>query len=145
MRSTTRVLNILDKIIMLEKYISWFEPLQFQLRDINRIPIRIKVATGTYILQAMRAKFNRIDYNNITAICRLCNLKSEDLTHFLLECEALEPARESLLNVIQSRYSELLMHFKIDKRIDILTLTPFCKAWLVKNWEIKFAVLLTVT
>ena len=51
------------------------------MRDIIRIPIRLKIATGTYILQANRASFNRSQLN---PICLLCGNSEETLEHFLL-------------------------------------------------------------
>ncbi|VDI02142.1 Hypothetical predicted protein [Mytilus galloprovincialis] len=39
-------------------------------RDINRIPIRINIATGTYILQTNRAAYNQ---NNFDPTCKLCD------------------------------------------------------------------------
>ncbi|CAG2195799.1 unnamed protein product [Mytilus edulis] len=67
-------------------------------RDINRIPIRTKVATGNYILQSNRAKFNKCE---VSATCKICNKEDETIEHFLISCIHLEPDREKLLKVIQ--------------------------------------------
>ncbi|CAG2239125.1 SLC5A6 [Mytilus edulis] len=69
-------------------------------RDINRIPIRTKVATGNYILQSNRAKFNKCE---VSATCKICNKEDETIEHFLISCIHLEPDRERLLKVIREQ------------------------------------------
>ena len=43
-------------------------------REATRLPVKLKIATGTYILQSNRAAFNR---NPLKATCLLCNNKDE--------------------------------------------------------------------
>ena len=43
-------------------------------RDANRIPIKLKVVSGQYILQANRARFNQ---NQVDTICQLCGEEEE--------------------------------------------------------------------
>ena len=64
------------------------------MRDIIRIPIRLKIATGTYILQANRASFNGSQLN---PICLLCRNSAETLEHFLLTCNCLDSIRAQLV------------------------------------------------
>jgi hypothetical protein len=64
------------------------------MRDIIRIPIRLKIATGTYILQANRASFNGSQLN---PICLLCRNSAETLEHFLLTCNCLDSIRAPLV------------------------------------------------
>ena len=45
-------------------------------RDISRIPVRIKIATGTYIFQTKRAVFNKYA---VDPACKLCNEEDETL------------------------------------------------------------------
>ncbi|CAC5405005.1 unnamed protein product [Mytilus coruscus] len=61
-------------------------------RDFIRIPIRTKVATGNYILQSNRAKFNKYE---VSATCKICNKEDETIEHFLIACTQLEPERKS--------------------------------------------------
>ena len=71
-------------------------------RDINRIPVRVKLATGTCILQFNRAKFNS---GYISPLCKLCNENNEELSHFLLYCPILENERKQLLSQITTMAS----------------------------------------
>ncbi|CAC5414884.1 unnamed protein product [Mytilus coruscus] len=64
------------------------------IRDIARIPVRLKIATGTYIFQTNRAAFNQ---NKIDVVCMLCNYSEETLAHFLLGCTRLEYIRKDIL------------------------------------------------
>ena len=61
------------------------------LQDIRRAHIKVRILTGTYILQSTKAKFNN---QQVDPKCPLCRLESKDLTHFLLTCPALSTVRE---------------------------------------------------
>jgi hypothetical protein len=52
-------------------------------RDIQRAFIQAKMSTDTYILQAHRSIYSD---RTESAICPLCNLAPEDLTHLLVSC-----------------------------------------------------------
>ena len=58
------------------------------------IHARLMVATGTYVLQTNRAAYNQ---NNCDARCSLCGEYDETLSHFLLECSALEETRHPII------------------------------------------------
>ena len=83
-------------------------------RDICCLPSRIKIATGTYILQSKRAAFNSY---KMDPTCRLCNQEEETVTHFLITCNTLQNARKALLEDITYRCRELLDSININ--IDI--------------------------
>ena len=75
------------------------------MQDVSRIPIRLKIVTGTYILQIHRAK-----YSNGTAVsllCTLCHKADENLQHFVLSCDALQTIRAPLRHKIISEGSKL--------------------------------------
>jgi hypothetical protein len=82
--------------------------LEVYMRDIIRIPIRLKIATGTYILQANRASFNRSQLN---PICLLCENGEETLEHFLLTCNCLDGIRAPLVKEIINTCSALILLF----------------------------------
>ncbi|CAC5363684.1 unnamed protein product [Mytilus coruscus] len=67
-------------------------------RDINRLPIKLKLVSGTYILQENISKFNQ---NNVIATCLQ---EVEDLPHFLLKCTLLESIRKASLEDIKKEY-----------------------------------------
>lgn len=60
-------------------------------RCLNRIPIKLKLLTSTYILQSTRVAFNQ---NEVDPTCKLCFDESETVDHFLLNCAVLKPQRE---------------------------------------------------
>lgn len=64
-------------------------------REATRLPVKLKIATGTYILQSNRATFNQ---NPVKATCLLCNNQDESLDHFLLDCEKLQDVRSPILS-----------------------------------------------
>ncbi|CAG2207964.1 unnamed protein product [Mytilus edulis] len=101
-------------------------------RDINRIPIRIKIATGSYILQTNRAAYNQ---NNVDPTCKLCDQAEESLSHFLLCCRALDQIRTPILKNIICKCSELLalQHSNIQLDIMQLIINPFHYAGSVES------------
>jgi hypothetical protein len=86
------------------------------MRDIIRIPIRLKIATGTYILQANRASINRSQLN---PICLLCGIGEETLDHFLLTCNCLDGIRAPLVNIINT-CSALFAKNKLDGNVNLI-------------------------
>ena len=73
-------------------------------RDINRIPVKNKILTGTYILQTNRVKFNQ---NEINPMCQLCWDADENLQHFLLECSYLEKFRKPIISELKTVLTKL--------------------------------------
>ena len=59
--------------------------------------IKTKIATQTYMLQSLRAKYTK----NCSSKCVLCKSADEDLQHFLLECSNLTGTRHRHLQKIQ--------------------------------------------
>ena len=86
--------------------------------DINRIPTKIRITTGTYILQSNRAAFNQ---NEVNKTCLLCNKADETLEHFLLICEQLEYKRAPILKDLIDKSANVLAKSKI-RSIDLLQL-----------------------
>lgn len=74
------------------------------VNEISRLPVKIKLLTGTYILQSMRVKFNQ---NEIDPTCQLCGSAPEDMHHFLLQCETLVTIRSTILCEIKREYNML--------------------------------------
>ncbi|CAC5382256.1 unnamed protein product [Mytilus coruscus] len=102
-------------------------------REIIRIPTKLKIATGSYILQAVRAKYIN---NSELSICKLCNETEETLPHFLLTCKSLEDIRKPILEDLINSCSEELAIFDIrDEYFDILQLIidPFVYLSMLRN------------
>lgn len=85
-------------------------------RDISRIPVRIKIATGTYIFQTKRAVFNKYA---VDPTCKLCNEEDETFEHFLLDCTALHISRKQLLVDITNRCNKLIALLNVNDNLDI--------------------------
>ncbi|CAG2203169.1 unnamed protein product [Mytilus edulis] len=64
---------------------------------IQKLPPRVKIATGVYILQSQRAKYNS---NAVDPTCQLCKNGEETLSHFLLTCVTLDAVRKPILEKI---------------------------------------------
>ena len=86
-------------------------------RNINRIPIRTKVATGNYILQSNRAKINKCE---VSATCKICNKEDETIEHFLISCIHLELLRKNLLKVLREQCLRMVELFNISLDINLL-------------------------
>ena len=90
------------------------------VRDIPRVGVKVKLVTGTYILQVNRATFNQ---NEISPISLLCQEDDETTEFFILRCSALSAVRQPLLKCVEDMYihlfhqqpeSECLMQFVLD-------------------------------
>ena len=69
-------------------------------RDIARLHVKLRLMTGTYYLQSNKAAFNQ---SRIDPTCLVCQMESEILEHFLLDCNVPAESREpyiSELNVL---------------------------------------------
>jgi hypothetical protein len=55
--------------------------------DISGIPVKLRLVTGTYVLQTKRIKYYR---NETDPICLLCGAAEENVLHFILQCEKLQ-------------------------------------------------------
>lgn len=71
------------------------------MREVRRIAVKIKLVTGTYLLQTVRAKFQG------NSKCLLCKEAEETLHHFLFECCILSSVRDLIMQDIQDSLSEL--------------------------------------
>jgi hypothetical protein len=64
------------------------------VREISRIPTKLKIVTGSYVLQVDRVKFRQ---NVERGIYELCGEAEENLTHFLLTYKCLEFVRKPII------------------------------------------------
>jgi hypothetical protein len=69
--------------------------------SIDRIPIKLRIVTGTYVLQTKRIKFYR-DESDPT--CLLCGNAEETIQHFILDCQKLESERTKILMEISATW-----------------------------------------
>ena len=76
----------------------------FSLREANRLAVKTKLLTSTYILQCNRASFNQ---NAVDPTCQLCLKDKEDITHFLLHCDKLKITRINVMQDIHKKYRRI--------------------------------------
>jgi hypothetical protein len=65
--------------------------------DLHRLPTKLKLLTGSYILQSNRIKMSK---NEANILCLLCSKDKENIEHFILDCERLEEVRKPILQEI---------------------------------------------
>jgi hypothetical protein len=63
---------------------------------------KLKLATGSYILQQKRVKL----IHNEKPTCKLCDAEDEDVEHFILRCVCLQPIRSSYINDLSVIFHE---------------------------------------
>ncbi|CAG2214778.1 unnamed protein product [Mytilus edulis] len=107
------------------------------IRDIAKIPVRLKIATGTYILQTNRAAFNQ---NKIDVVCMLCNCSEETLAHFLLGCTRLEYIRRDILEKITNTCSLLFAKYNLSVEIDLLTVVVNPYAYCITSAHLELTI-----
>ena len=103
------------------------------MQDVRRIPIRLKIVTGTYILQTHRAK-----YSNGTAVSPLCTLwhkTDENLQYLVLSCDALQTIRAPLLHKVITEGSRVFAKDQIAQSIDLLQLIINSLAYILSKTE----------
>jgi hypothetical protein len=103
------------------------------MQDVGRIPIRLKIVTGIYILQTHRAK-----YSNGTAVSPLCTLwhkTDENLQHLVLSCDALQTIRAPLLHKNITEGSRVFAKDQIAQSIDLLQLIINSFAYILSKTE----------
>ena len=66
-------------------------------RDVNRIPVKLKLITGTYLLQTSKAAIKK---NGNDGICLICSKDDETAEHFILQCSALSVVRDPVITEI---------------------------------------------
>ena len=74
-------------------------------RDTDRIPIKLKLISGSYIFQSNQSKFNQ---SQIDATCLLCGEEDEDLEHFLLRRQLLETTRQETIYAIDNEVNTII-------------------------------------
>ena len=71
----------------------------------NRIPIKLKLVSGSYIFQSNWSKFNQ---SHIDATWLLHGEEDEDLEHFLLRCQLLETTRQVTIYAIDNEVNKII-------------------------------------
>ena len=73
--------------------------------EVKKAEIKLKMVTGTYMLQSTKARFSK---NKLSAKCQICQNSDEDIKHFLLSCKGLEDTRQPLMSDLLFKLADLL-------------------------------------
>ena len=96
-------------------------------REIERVAVKARLLTGTYVLQANRAKFNQF---NVNPTCKICGEEAEDRLHFILRCKALEANRrhhiKKICNILNESYSSDTVHNIVSNQLIMLQVILDC-------------------
>ena len=67
------------------------------MKNVPRIQTKVKILTGSYVLQVNRASFNQ---KQVSPTCLLCKKREETTEHFMLYCSSLNSIRQPILDEI---------------------------------------------
>ncbi|CAC5401005.1 unnamed protein product [Mytilus coruscus] len=97
--------------------------------DTARLPVKLKLLTGSYILQSKRIRMFK---DETDPKCLLCAKEEENIEHFILKCESLRIVRNAILQEITTTLNAMGIQFDElstnEKLQHILDLTPIAKA-----------------
>ena len=103
------------------------KPFHLSKRDINRIHVKNKITTCSYILQTNRVMFNR---NEISPECQLCWNADEtrgcDFSTLLLDCSYLEKTRNPIISDLKNVLNKLQAVCALVKRHSFPQLVVDC-------------------
>ena len=110
--------------------------------EASRLPVQLRIATGTYILQSNRAIYNQFECD---ATCNLCGGSDETLTYFLLECKALQECRQPIMTAIEAACEYLCDELDIPTLgIELDKFIIDCSSVLAVNPDIELSQLQTI-
>ncbi|CAC5358563.1 unnamed protein product [Mytilus coruscus] len=61
--------------------------------------LKAKIAVGTIVLQSSKAKHSKPE---VSPICQLCHIETEDMIHFLIKCTVLKTTRSPFLQELKT-------------------------------------------
>ena len=98
-------------------------------KDVEKAAIKARILTGTYTLQANRAKFNQYE---VDPTCPLCQKGSENRKHFILLCPVTEAARvKFLLKIINIISTSTVTNVDVQDDDILLQLIVDCSALII--------------
>ena len=74
----------------------------YNLAETRKAAIRVKILTGTYIFEETLLKYGKSQ----DATCKICKEEPEDVSHFILRCQPLEPHRQGTIQEINKLLKE---------------------------------------
>ncbi|MEW8544375.1 MAG: reverse transcriptase family protein, partial [Candidatus Thiodiazotropha sp.] len=114
------------------------------VRDVKKANTKLRLLTGTYILQENRVKFNQYVVDDT---CTLCLANAESREHFLVECSSLEKVRQQfkphIVQLLSQNNAEAQVKMYLSKAENMTQLlldSSLCgaKGGLVLSKEIDF-------
>lgn len=83
-----------------------WDSVQSNRMDVMRAIIKVRMVTGTYLLQTHRCKFKMDGITDAT--CPLCRLEEEDIVHMLTRCPALAQVRCQYITGLKQCFQDAL-------------------------------------
>ena len=83
--------------------------------DVMRAIVKVRILTGTYLLQSHRKKFKMEEV--VGATCPLCYLEDEDIVHILTRCPAHSETRNTYLRNIKHSFQATVSSSAWSERI----------------------------
>ena len=80
------------------------------IRETDRIIVKLRIATGCYILSNNSAYSRKIVSS---PLCQLCTGREETLEHFLIDCPALSVARDDILESWLASYRDICDRYSL--------------------------------
>jgi hypothetical protein len=77
--------------------------------DLHRLPIKLQLLTGAYILQSNRIKMYK---NELSALCLLCEKDGEIIEQCILDCEQLKEVREPIIQEIDRVLNDCKLNWR---------------------------------
>ncbi|MCW4345831.1 MAG: reverse transcriptase family protein [Candidatus Thiodiazotropha endolucinida] len=84
------------------------------IQDNRRAELKVRVLTGTYILQANRSCFNQYA---VDPTCKVCQAEPEDREHFIARCQPLEYVREPYRQRLKNVFMDRIPNMKLDSSL----------------------------
>ena len=66
------------------------------VKDVPHIQTKVKILTGSYVLQVNRASFNQ---NQVSPTCLLCKEEEETTEHFMLYCSSVNSILDEIIQI----------------------------------------------
>ena len=89
-KSTLKLLS--KRILNIGQTHNVWDTISSSVKDVRKAATKVRMLTGTYMLQTLKAKFNQAE---IDPTCPICKIEAEDLQHLLTRCQAYRHIRKS--------------------------------------------------
>ncbi|CAC5376932.1 unnamed protein product [Mytilus coruscus] len=104
------------------------------VKDVRKAATKVRMLTGTYMLQTLKVKFIQAE---IDPTCPICKLEAEDLQHLLTSCPAYRHIRKSHFQQIKeyvvSKIGNSVWTINFNNKMAITELLIDCQSLVERN------------